>query len=69
MQKIKDKLISAPTLSFYDVNKSVTIQADASQNGLGAWLLQEGKPVAFASRALTPAEQNFMHSLKKSYSP
>ena len=25
MQKTKDKLISAPTLSFYDVNKSVTI--------------------------------------------
>ena len=59
MQQIKDKLISAPTLSFYDVNKSVTIQADASQNGLGACLLQEGKPVAFASRALTPAEQNY----------
>ena len=59
MQKIKDKLISAPTLSFYDVNKSVTIQADASQNGLGVWLLQEGKPVAFASQALTPAEQNY----------
>ena len=58
MQKIKDKLISAPTLSFYDVNDSVKIQADASQNGWGVCLLQECKPVAFASRALTPAEQN-----------
>ena len=31
----------------------VTIQVDASQVGLGAALLQNGKPVAFASKALT----------------
>ena len=31
----------------------MTIQVDASQVGLGATLLQNGKPVAFASKALT----------------
>jgi len=27
--------------------------------GLGATLLQKGQPVAFASRSLTPSEQNY----------
>ena len=31
----------------------MTIQVDASQVGLGAALLQNGKPVAFASIAIT----------------
>ena len=34
----------------------MTIQVDASQVGLGAALLQNGKPVAFASKALTKTE-------------
>ena len=34
----------------------MTIQSDASQVGLGAALLQNGKPVAFASKALTKTE-------------
>jgi len=43
-------------LTFYDVNLEVTIESDTSLSGLGASLLQEGQPVAFASRALTPTE-------------
>ena len=34
----------------------MTIQVDASQVGLGAALLQNGKPIAFASRTLTKTE-------------
>ena len=34
----------------------MTIQVDASQVGLGAALLQNGKPIAFASKALTKTE-------------
>ena len=34
----------------------VTIQVDASQVGLGAALLQNGKPVAFASKTLTKTD-------------
>ena len=35
------------------------IQCDASEKGLGAAILQDGKPVAFASRALTNTETRY----------
>jgi len=57
--KIKDILSAAPVLAFYDVSKPVVITCDASKTGLGALLLQEGKPVAYASRALSDAETRY----------
>ena len=40
-------------LKYYDRNKLVTLQADTSLKGLGACILQGGKPIAFASKSLT----------------
>ena len=40
-QKIKDKLVSPEVLSHYDPHRRSIVAADASQNGLGAVLLQE----------------------------
>ena len=45
VQAIHAKLSTAPVLRYYDVNKEVTIQADASMSGLGAALMQDGQPV------------------------
>ena len=39
----------------------MTIQVDASQVGLGAALLQNGKPVAFASKALIKTEHRYVN--------
>ena len=39
--------------------ESLVYQCDASEKGLGAALLQHGKPVAYASRALTETEQRY----------
>ena len=50
---VKEAVISDTTLRYFDPSLPVTIQVDASQVGLGAALLQNGKPVAFASKALT----------------
>ena len=41
------------------MNKPVTIQCDASGKGLGAVLLQDNKPVCYASRALTDIETRY----------
>ena len=46
-------------LRYYNLDEEVTLQCDASQTGLGAALLQKGQPVAYASRALTPAETRY----------
>ena len=47
------QVISDTTLRYFDPSLPVTIQVDASQVALGAALLQNGKPVAFDSKALT----------------
>lgn len=41
------------------MNEEVTLQCDASEKGLGAILLQNGQPVAFASRTLSETEQRY----------
>ena len=56
---VKEAVISDTTLRYFDPSLPVTIQVDASQVGLGAALLQNGKPVAFASKALTETERRY----------
>ena len=58
-EQLKDLVTKAPMLKFYDVKKPVKVSVDASQKGLGAVVLQDEGPVAYASRALTPTEQNY----------
>ena len=54
------KFVSAhPVLKYYDMAAEVTIQCDASKQGLGTTLLQNGEPVAFASRTFTPVKQRY----------
>ena len=59
LAEVKRLITNHPVLRYYDVSREVTLQCDASQSGLGAALLQDGHPVAFASRALTPTEKNY----------
>lgn len=49
----------SPILRYYNLREKVTIQCDASQHGLGAVLPQGEQPVAYASRALPPTEENY----------
>ena len=60
-QKIKDLIAKTASqlLRYYDRTKPVTVQADASQRGLGACLVHEGKPIAFASKSLTDTETRY----------
>ena len=49
----------SPILRYYNLREKVAIQCDASQHGLGAVLPQGEQPVAYASRALPPTEENY----------
>lgn len=56
---LKDCLIKAPVLKYFDPKEPITLQADASQNGLGACLMQNQHPIGFVSRALTECERRY----------
>ena len=58
-EDLKRSLIEAPTLGYYDVKKPVKLTCDASQNGLGAAIMQDNIPIAYASKALTPTQTNY----------
>jgi len=58
-QNLKKVVASAPLLRYFDPAKPVVIQTDSSSTGLGSCLLQDGRPIAFASRALTDAETRY----------
>lgn len=57
--QIKTQIKNSYVLIPFDPTKEITIQCDASQFGLGCCLLQDNKPISFASRSLTDAEKNY----------
>lgn len=59
LNKVKSVITQAPVLSYFDPTKPVTLQVDASSKGLGAACLQDGKPIAYASKTLTKTEQGY----------
>ena len=61
-QKLKQwicKTLLTTTLAYFDHTKPVVIQTDGSEYGLGAALLQDGRPIAFASKTLTDVETQY----------
>ena len=59
--RTKEEILRNITLPYFNPNSSTTLQTDASKKGLGAVLLQNSKPVMFASRALTGSERNYQN--------
>ena len=57
--KLREAITTTPVLRYYNLEEEVTLQCDASQSGLGAALVQNGQPVAYASRALTDTETRY----------
>jgi hypothetical protein len=57
-QELKKRLTTAPVLTLPDIKKDFVVYCDASKQGLGCILMQEGKVVAYASRQLKKHEEN-----------
>ena len=59
--RTKEEISRNTTLPYFNPSSSTTLQTDASKKGLGNVLLQNSKPVMFASRALTGSERNYQN--------
>ena len=59
--RTKEEISKNMTLPYFNPKISTTLQTDASKKGLGAVILQDARPVMFASRALTGAEKNYQN--------
>ena len=56
---MKKRLTTTPVLTLPDINKDFVVYCDASKQGLGCVLMQEGKVVAYMSRQLKKHEENY----------
>jgi hypothetical protein len=57
--ELKGRLTTTPVLTLPDIRKDFTLYCDASRQGLGYVLMQEGRVTAYASRQLKTHEENY----------
>ncbi len=58
-EKLKDEISNPPVLKFFDPAKQIVLSVHASKSGLGAVCLQDGSPVAYASRVMSQIESRY----------
>lgn len=58
-QELKNRLVTAPILTIRSGIGVFGVYSNASKNGLGCVLMQNGKVVAYVSRQLKTHEQNY----------
>ncbi|KAA3472798.1 Transposon Ty3-I Gag-Pol polyprotein [Gossypium australe] len=64
-QKLKQMLTEAPILTLPESRKDFVIYSDASLSGLGCFLMQYGKVIAYVSRQLKTHDRNYLtHDLE-----
>ena len=59
LDKLKEALIGDQVMSYFDPRKKTEIIVDASPAGLGGLLVQKGKVLSYASRALSDVESRY----------
>jgi len=58
-EELKKRLTTTPVLAMPDIHKNFDIYCDASRQGLGCVLMQEGRVMAYALRQLRKHEMNY----------
>src|SRR4051812_7802036 len=58
-QELNRRLVTAPVLCLPDLQKDFQVYCDASRQGLGSVLMQDGRVVSYASRQLKHHEWNY----------
>lgn len=53
-RKLKQAMTTTPVLALPDYNQEFVIETDASHTGLGAVLMQKGRPLTYLSKVLAP---------------
>ena len=64
---IKQAISFTATLRYFDIDKPVTVQVDATKTGLAAAILQDDSPNAYASKALTDTEHQWANIKCEAY--
>ena len=55
-KSLKQVITWAPVLAYYNPEKDNIIQSDGSLQGIGCVLMQDGRPVCYASHSITETE-------------
>jgi hypothetical protein len=64
-RRLKNFLTTVPILKFLDMDTDFLVCTDASKEGLGGVLMQDGRAIAYISRKLRKHEEKYaMHNLE-----
>ena len=66
-ERTKRLISDTPVLTYFDPKKELILEVDASKHGLGAAIYNDGRPIAFASKALNATEQKYAQIEKELY--
>ena len=58
-ENIKSLVIEATKLAYFDNDKDVHLQVDSSKDGVGTVLMQDGRPIEFASKTLSETQKRW----------
>ena len=67
-REVKEKLTITPILAYFNPEHELVLQTDSSKDGLGAVLLQNGRPIEYASRSLTAPQRKWAQIEKEALS-